>query len=376
MSNVGTWIQTVAQGWLIHDLTGAYLDLGLLGLARAVPLIGLSFFGGTLADRVDQRRLLYWTQAVSALLALVQGLLTALGLVRVWHIWTLGFLSAAVLAFDQPTRQAMLPALVPREDLLNAIALMSVSFNGAAILGPALAGLLVPAVGYAWAFYLNGLSFAAVIAAVALLRLERRTPAPPRPVLHDLADGFGYIIHHPTIRTLTLLVALIGFFAAPYNQMLPGYRNILHISQRSLGFLTSAPGLGTLLGGFLVARFAHVPQKGRLMMAAAGGMLASLIAFAFSRLYWLSVVMLVAVGAALTAYTSMTQTLLQQYTDDAHRGRVMSMYTVTVLGLSPLGALPLGAASDALGAPAALLSAALIVGASFLFLARKVQNLR
>lgn len=376
VSNVGTWVQTVAQGWLIHDLTGKYLDLGLLGLARAVPLLTLSLFGGTLADRLDKRRLLYWTQGLMAFFAFVQGVLAALGVVRVWHIWTLGFASAVVLAFDQPTRQALLPALVPREDLLNAIALMSVSFNGAAILGPALAGLLVPLVGYAWAFYLNALSFGAVLLAVYWLRLARRPrPAGTKPVLQEAAEGFIYIVRHPIIRTLTVMAAVVGFFAAPYNQMLPGYRLLLHIDRRALGLLTSAPGLGTLLGGFAVARFAHTRHKGRLMLGAAGLTVLALALFSLSRSYYLSVGSLVLVGATLTGYTATMQTLLQQNTDDVHRGRVMSMFTLTVLGLSPLGALPLGALSDAVGAPWAIFSATLLVGLATLLLARPIRNL-
>ena len=149
VSNVGTWMQLASQGWLIHEITGRATDLGILGLARGVPLIVLSLVGGTIADRVDKRRLLYLTQSVAAGLAILQGALTHLGWIQVWHIWGLGFLSAAVLAFDQPSRQAMLPHLVPREDFLSAITLMALTFNGASVLGPALAGLLVPVAGYA-----------------------------------------------------------------------------------------------------------------------------------------------------------------------------------------------------------------------------------
>jgi len=376
VSNVGTWMQLVSQAWLVHEMTGRATDLGILGLARALPLILLSLVGGTIADRVDKRRLLYATQALAAGFALVQGVLTQLGWIQVWHIWLLGFLSATVLAFDQPSRQALLPHLVPRGDFLSAIALMSVTFNGAAVLGPALAGLLVPAAGFASTFYLNGVSFGAVLVALALLRLPA---APPRaahpPVFRQVADGLSYIWGHPTLRALTLLAAAFGLFGAPYNQMLPVYRVVLHIDERALGLLSSAPGLGTVLGGLVLARFADLRGKGRLLVASAGLFVVAVIAFATSAHYVLSVAILVLVGACATAFSSTTQSLLQHTTEDRMRGRVVSMYTITVIGFQPLGALDLGWAVDRLGAPLAISAAALVVGVIALVLLPRVKNL-
>jgi len=202
VSNVGTWMQLVSQSWLILEMTGRATDLGVLGLTRALPLIVLSLVGGTLADRLDKRRLLYLTQTLAALFAFLQGALTHLGLIQVWHIWALAFVSSAVLAFDQPTRQAMLPHLVPREDFMSAITLFAVTFNGASVLGPALAGLLVPVAGYAWAFYLNGISFAAVLGALALMRLPPPVARPGEPVWGQVREGIVYIWRHPTLRSL------------------------------------------------------------------------------------------------------------------------------------------------------------------------------
>lgn len=376
VSNVGTWMQLVSQGWLIHAMTGRATDLGILGLMRAVPLIVLSLVGGTIADRVDKRRLLYLTQALAALFAILQGALAQAGLIQVWHIWALGFAGAAVLAFDQPTRQAMLPHLVPREDFMSAITLFAVTFNGASVLGPALAGLLVPVAGYAWAFYLNGISFGAVLVALALMRLPTPVLRPPQPVWGQVREGITYIWRHPTLRSLVVLAAAFGFFGAPYNAMLPVYRVVLGIDERALGFLSSAPGLGTVLGGLvLTTRLAHVRWKGRLLLAAAGAFVVSLIAFAASPSYLLSVALLVAVGACVTAFSSTTQTLLQHATDDRMRGRVVSMFTITVIGFQPLGALDLGWAVDRLGAPLAISLAALVVGAIALALAPRVKGL-
>jgi MFS family permease len=376
VSNVGTWMQLVSQGWLIHEMTGRATDLGILGLTRAVPLIVLSLVGGTIADRVDKRRLLYLTQSLAAAFAILQGALTQVGLIQVWHIWALGFVSSAVLAFDQPTRQAMLPHLVPREDFMSAITLFSVTFNGASVLGPALAGLLVPVTGYAWAFYLNGISFAAVLVALALMRLPPPVARPGEPVWRQVREGITYIWRHPTLRSLVLLAAAFGFFGAPYNAMLPVYRVVLGIDERALGFLSSAPGLGTLLGGLVLAsHFARVRWKGRLLLGAAGAFVLFLIAFATSKSYALSVVLLVGVGACVTAFSSTTQTLLQHATDDRMRGRVVSMFTITVIGFQPLGALDLGWAVDRLGAPLAISLAAAVVGAIALLLAPRVKGL-
>jgi predicted MFS family arabinose efflux permease len=376
VSNVGTWMQAASQAWLIHELTGRATDLGVLGLARAVPLIVLSLVGGTLADRLDKRRLLYVTQTLAAAFAIVQGFLAQAGWIEVWHIWALGFLSATVLAFDQPTRQAMLPQLVPREDFMSAITLNALTFNGAAVLGPAIAGLLVPVAGYASTFYLNGASFGAVIVALALLRLP---PPPSRPrdsgVLRGVAEGLGYVWRHPAVRALTLMAAVFGLFGSPYVLMLPVYRSILGLDERALGFLTSAPGLGTILGGLVLARFAHVRWKGRLLVGSVGLFVATLITFATSRHYALSVAVLIAVGASLTAFTTTTQTLLQRATDDRMRGRVVSMYTTTVIGFQPLGALDLGWAIDRIGAPAALSAAALVVATVALVMAPRLRRL-
>lgn len=375
ISNVGTWMQTASQAWLIHQLTGRATDLGVLGLVRAVPLIILSLVGGTIADRVDKRRLLYITQTLAAAFAVVQGVLAQTGWLEVWHIWVLGGLSATVLAFDQPTRQAMLPQLVPRQDFMSAITLNALTFNGASVLGPALAGLLVPVAGYAGTFYLNGISFGAVVAALRWLRLPASPPRSAGPgVWRGVADGLSYIGHNPTVRALTLMAAAFGLFGAPYVWMIPVYRPILGLDEQALGMLSSAPGLGTVVGGLLLARFAHVRGKGRLLVGSAALFVLTLITFATSQSYALSLVTLVAVGASMTAFTSTTQTLLQQATDDRMRGRVVSMYTTTIIGFQPLGALDLGWAIDLIGAPAALSVAALVVAAVALVMAPRLRS--
>jgi predicted MFS family arabinose efflux permease len=265
--------------------------------------------------------LLYLTQSLAAGLALSQGALTHLGWIQVWHIWILGFLSSAVLAFDQPSRQAMLPQLVPREDFMSAITLMALTFNGASVLGPALAGLLVPAAGYASTFYLNGVSFAAVMVALRLMRLPAPAARPPQPaVLRQIRDGLVYIWRHRTVRALALLAAAFGFFGAPYNAMLPVYRVILGIDERALGFLSSAPGLGTVLGGLALTWFAHARHKGRILLASVGLFVLTLVAFSISRHYALSLGLLVLVGASVIAFATTTQTLLQHLTDDRDAG--------------------------------------------------------
>jgi predicted MFS family arabinose efflux permease len=325
---------------------------------------------------VDKRRLLYVTQSLAAGFALVQGILTQLGWIQVWHIWVLGFLAATALAFDQPSRQAMLPELVPRADFMSAIALNALTFNGASVIGPALAGLLVPVTGYAGTFYVNGLSFGAVLGALVLMRLPPSEPRPPAPgVLRGVADGLAYIWRNRAVRALTLLAAAFGLFGSPYVLMLPVYRTILGLDERALGLLTSAPGLGTVLGGLVLTRFVHVRWKGSLLLASLGLFVVTLVAFANSPHYPTSLALLVAVGASVTAFGSTTQTLLQHSTDDRMRGRVVSMYTTTVIGFQPLGALDLGLAIDRLGAPLAISTAALVVGLAALLLAPRLRRL-
>lgn len=364
VSNSGTWLQSVAQDWLVYRLTGRALDLGYVNAARALALISLSFLGGAIVDRVDKRRLLLVTQTLFTLSATLLGLLVQWKVVQVWHIIVLSFFNAVVLAVDQPARQALLPQLVPRRDLFNAIALQSITFTGAAAIGPALAGPVVRAVGLAGSFYVNAASFFAVIWAVYALRLP---PAPPRHgeerVGAALVSGARYILASPELLLLVSLMAVFSLFAVPYQALMPVFAaRIFHGAIVVLGTLRAASGVGALVGGFLLAHFSGARHKGWLAVGGGIGFCAALAAFCFTA--WLpgAVALLFIVGLFTTVFTSTVLTLLQQITSDQMRGRVMSLFTICMIGLSPLGALPLGWAADRFGVNRATACSALIAG--------------
>jgi MFS family permease len=385
VSNSGTWLQSVAQDYVVYKLTGRALDLGLVNIVRAVPLILLAFVGGTIADRVDRRRMLLFTQTAFAVLAVVLGVLVQTQLVRVWHVVLLSFLGAVLLAFDQPARQSLLPALVPKEDLANAIALNSVTYTGAAAIGPALAGPLVAVVGLPAAFYLNAFSFSAVLFAVGAMRLPasrkpQNTDKEPESVAAAIASGIRYVAASPALVLLVGLLIAFSFFAAPYQSLLPVFNGRLFGgSVQSLGWLRAAPGVGALIGGIYLAQGAQSSDKKRLIIVGGLGFCATILLFSWCGLLPLALIALFGAGAFSTVFTSTVQTLLQRIADDQMRGRVMSLFTICVLGMWPLGSLPLAWASDKIGVQAAVsggaAAAALLITAALWFARRTVSQL-
>lgn len=365
VSNSGTWLQGVAQDYLVYQLTGRALDLGAVSLARAVAIISLSFLGGTIADRLDRRRLLMVTQTLFALLAAALGLLVQTGAVRVWHVVVAAFAGAVILAVDQPARQSLLPHLVPRQDLMNAIALNSITFTGAAAIGPALAGPVVAAFGIPWGFYLNALSFAAVIGAVWAIRLP---PAPRRPggesIRAAVASGLRYIGASRPLLLLVSLLMVVSFFAMPYQSLLPVLNHrVFDGGVGELGWLRAAPGLGALAGGLVLAYLSQaIRRRGLLLLAGAAGFSAVLLAASATGWFPLTLLLLFLAGLFFTLFQSTTQTLMQQLTDDAMRGRVMSLFAVSVIGTWPLGSLPMAWLADRAGVTAALAVGAGIAG--------------
>ncbi|MBI2942268.1 MAG: MFS transporter [Chloroflexi bacterium] len=371
-SNTGTWMQLVAQGFLIYDLTGSKAMLGLVGLARAIPMILFPLFGGVVADRVDRIRLLWVTQSAQTLLALGLAVLTSLGLVEPWHIVTASFLGAVAGAFDQPARQALLPQLVPKADLLSATSLNSAVFNGAAFTGPAIYGLAAPFVGIAGAFYLNAASYGAVFIALALIRLEQQAAGVARGnPLQNLLEGLRYVRGNQTLSTLVVLAAVASFFGRSYTFLLPALvKDVLAAGQPpeiqliSQSYLTSAAGLGTLIGAFGLAGLGTTWRKGRLLFGSALLFTVLLACFGLSPVYWVSVGILVGVGLMNNVFSSTTSTLLQVLAPGHLRGRVMSLYTLCFLGFSPLGAGLIGPVAELIGAPTAIVLGAAIIAAT------------
>jgi MFS family permease len=356
ISLIGTWMQNVAQSWLVYRLTGSSLLLGLVGFAGQIPVFVLAPLGGAVADRVRRRDLLVATQTASMLLAFALAALTLGGVLRpdnVYWIFACAALLGAVNAFDIPTRQAFVVQMVGREDLANAIALNSSMFNGARVVGPAIAGVLVGAIGEGWCFFANGVSFLAVIAGLLAMRLPEAPPAARRAsAIADIVEGFGFVARAAPIRALILLLGLVSVTAMPYAVLMPIFADrILHGGARGLGLLMGASGVGAVAGALTLAARADVRGLGRRIAGAALGFGVSLMLFAASRSFWLSAALLVPAGFFMMVQMAGSNTLIQSMAPDALRGRVMSVYSMMFMGMAPFGALLAGAFADRIGAP-------------------------
>lgn len=367
ISNAGAWIQSVAQGWLVYELSDSAAWLGAVGFARAFPLIFLSLLGGTLADRMPKRRILYVTQTIQMLTALVLGLLTSLGVVQVWHVIAMSLVSAMAQAFDQPTRHSMLPILVAKEDLHGAISLNAIAFNGAALFGPSLTGILVPLIGLAGCFYVNAVSFAAVFLALAAMNFpDKPSPTMGRSVLSDLMEGLQYIKRSPITLALISMAGVTSFFARPYQQFITVFaRDVLGGSISLAGTMQAAPALGTVTFMVLITSMGNMEWKGKLLVGAGFAFTLFLILFSWSTNIYLSMALLVLAGGFNMTWQTTINTLLQENTPNEMRGRVMAAYTITALAMMPLGQGPMGVAMERLG-PARALSLGGVISLAFI----------
>jgi MFS family permease len=353
VSNMGTWMQNVAQSWLIYKLTGNNpLYLGFLGLSFAIPMIVVPPLGGAVADRVDRIKLLYVTQSLSLLLAALLAVLTWTGAVQPLYILLTSFAGALLLAFDNPTRQALIPELVPREDLLNALSLNSATYTGAALVGPALAGLLLDLIGAGWLFMLNALSYIAVLAALRAMHDLPQTQRRSVSLRDALFGGFVYAWQHRTILLLLILSALAALFGRSYQQLLPVFADAVWRSGAGgYGTLLSAGGAGALIGAFAMSSLPNIKRQGRVLVISGLIFCLALTAFALSPWFWVGVALLVAVGIASTVFTTMIATIIQLRVPSELRGRVISLYAITLIGLPSLGSLGIARVAQDLSAP-------------------------
>ena len=342
VSLMGTWMQSVAQGWLVYSLTHSPLLLGLTSFAGQVPVFFVAPFGGTLSDRVDRRRLLMLTQALSMLQAAILATLTLTHVVQVWEIVTLAFSMGLINAFDVPTRQAFTIEMVGRDDLRNAIALNSVMFNLARVIGPSAAGLLVAVAGEGVCFALNALSYAAVLASLFFMQIvPRERPAPEHP-LKEMLAGFSYAWHTRPIRVALMLVAVSSCFGASYLALMPAFaRDVLHQGSEGLGFLMASVGVGALFGAYVLSRV-HDRHLMLTPVLAAAGFGVSLILFSNSHWLPLSMLLLLPTAFSLMLLGGSTNTILQTVSEDRMRGRVVAFYAMAFMGMMPWGSLLLG----------------------------------
>ncbi len=372
VSLVGTWMQSVAQSWLVYRLTGSSFWLGMIGFSSQLPVLLLAPIGGAVADRMRRHSIIIATQAISMALAFALAALTLGGFVRPVHVFVLGALLGVVNAFDIPARQSFLVEMVGRKDLGNAIALNSSMFNGARLIGPAVAGLLVGWIGEGYCFLGNAVSFVAVIAGLSAMRLPAWNP--PRhgvSALRGIAQGFQFVVHTPPIRAVLLLLGLVSLLGMPYVVLMPIFADtILHGGPRALGLLMGASGAGAVVGALRVAARRELRGLGRWISTGAIAFGVSLVLFSQSRCLPLSMALLVPAGFAMMVQMSGTNTLVQSMVPDALRGRVMAVYSMVFMGMSPFGALYAGVMATRIGAPATVCCAGLacIAGGTILAL--------
>ncbi|MCM8749305.1 MFS transporter [Thermomicrobiaceae bacterium CFH 74404] len=362
VSNIGSWMQLVAQGWLILELTNSPFYLGLFGLLRSIPALTITLVGGVVADRFDRRRILLLTQVSAAALALLLGVLDLAGLVRIWHVLAIAFLSATVMAFDNPARQSLVPSLVGRERIASAVGLNSAAWNSAAVVGPSLAGLLVAAAGTGGAFVLNGLSYFPVIWAVWTIQPAQAQPRPRTGLAQNLIAGLRFIRSDRRIWGLLTMLAVPTLLGRPYLQLMPVFaRNVLHADASGYGLLMGTNGLGALLGALAVGATGSRHGKGKRLLLVSAAFGVTLVAFSLSHWFLISAALLLLVGASQTMMMGLTNTLLQLNVPEEVRGRVMSVYTLIPMGFMPLGTMLLGSLGEYFGVPLVVGVAALLV---------------
>lgn len=362
VSLTGSWMQNTAQGWLVYQMTGSKVLLGTVAAVGSLPLLLLSLWGGSVADRHSKRTVVFFTQMGMMLLAFVFAALVGSGHIQPWHILVLAALGGAAMAFDMPARQAFMVEMTSREDLMNAVSLNSSIVNGARIVGPAVAGFLMAHVGMTWCFLLNGFSFIAVIVGLLMMRLPKFVPpAEPASTGRHVLEGFAYVAGHRRVRLLLLLFGVVGIFGWSYSVLLPAYAtDILHVGERGYGALLSANGFGALLGALTVATYGS-RLRPRLMIF--GGLWlfsAMLVLLAFVRWFPLVLACLAVGGWGMLLYFATTNTLIQTSVSDEMRGRVMGIWALVFGGMMPVGGLESGLLSQAVGVPWTIAAGALV----------------
>ena len=362
ISLVGTWMQRIAMSWLVYSLTGSAFLLGLVGFAGMLPTFLITPFAGVLIDRWNRHRVIVVTQILALLQALVLSLLVLTGTMNAanatWMILALSIFLGVVNAFDMPARQSFVVDMVERrEDLGNAIALNSSLFNGARLIGPTVAGIVIAVVGEGFCFLLNAVSYIAVIVALLAMRLPPRAPQPPRRhVLHELVEGFRHAFGFPPIRTLLLLVGFVSLVGMPYAVLMPVFATqVFGGNAQTLGYLMGAGGIGALIGAVHLASRRSVLGLGRMLAVGTGVAGLSLVAFAYADQLWLGLMLMVAAGWGMMVQMASANTILQTLVDDDKRGRVMALYAMTFAGMAPFGSLLAGGLADAVGAPLTVL---------------------
>ena len=352
VSLTGTWITRIATSWLVYRLTGSVLLLGVVGFFSQIPTLILAPFAGVLVDRWNRHRILVVTQVLSMLQSFALAGLSFAGIITVTDVLLLQVAQGIINAFDTPARQAFASEMVTdRADLPNAIALNSSMVNLSRVIGPSIGGVIIAAVGEAWCFFIDGLSYIAVIGSLLAMRVVvRQRPVKPATILDDLRDGFRYVTSFPPVRSALLLLALVAIMGMPFSVLMPAIaRNVLHGDSYTLGFLMTASGLGALAGALYLASRSTVVGLGKVIAISAIVFGVGLVLFSLSRNVLLSLILLPVVGAGMMVTMASTNTVLQTIVEERLRGRVMAFYAMAFLGTTPIGSLIAGVVADRLG---------------------------
>lgn len=365
----GTWMQSVAQGWLVYSLTRSPFYLGMVAAAGSFPILLFTLAGGIAADRFRKRNLLLLTQALSILPALILGILISTDIIAVWMVIILAFLLGTFNAFDIPARQSFIVELVGKSTLTNAIALNSAAFHSARMIGPVIAGITIAHLGIAACFYLNALSFSAVLVALAMIRVQGRMHKDSRGILKNLIEGIQFVRSRDEIVRVILVIAIFSLIGMPFITLLPVYAgDIFKAGPEGYGLLVGATGLGALSAALLIAFTRDVADKAKFMAVSTISVSLGLFVFSLSRNFGLSLFMLVVTGWGLVSFLATANSFIQLAVPDAMRGRAMSIYTFVFLGTAPIGNSIMGIMADLIGTPQAVtLSSVLCIVTSAVF---------
>jgi predicted MFS family arabinose efflux permease len=379
LSNIGTWMQNVAQGWLVLTLTNSAFWLGVVGFAGSIPFLLFTLFGGVVADRVNKRRLLIVTQSVMMVLAFALAALSWLKIITVWEVVGLAFLNGMAMAMNAPSYQALVPRLVKREDLTNAIALNSAQFNMSRILGPTLGGYAMALVGVAGNFFLNGVSFLAVLWALTRIRYPEQSQSHHPSYMTSLRQGFTYLRGERQMLVLVWMTAVASLLGIPFLTFIPYFARMqLHAGETGLGWLLAASGLGAVMGAVTVAARGTLRHRGAVIAFGGVVFFAAIVSVCYSHNFALSQCLLLVEGYSAILMISSINVAMQHLASDAMRGRVMSIYATCFLGLPPLGALLAGEMSRHVPTPhalAAMAAAAATIYVGFYAFSRRLREL-
>jgi MFS family permease len=379
ISLIGTWMQRIAMPWLVYHMTGSALLLGVVGFAGQIPTFLLSPVAGVLTDRWSRYKVLLVTQIISMIQAAVLAILCLLGIIQIWQIVVLSIILGCVNAFDVPARHSFVIDMVEKkEDLGNAIALNSLMFNGARLIGPSVAGMLLASTSEGICFMLNAVSYIFVIISLLMMKLHlKESLAIKKKILKELSEGFRYTFGFPPIKHLIILLSVSSLMGMSYSVLMPVFaKEVLHGGSHTFGFLMGAAGFGALMGALFLASRRSVLKLGRIVPASAILFGVGLLGLSLSRVFPVSLVLMIFIGLGMMMQTAASNTILQTITDDDKRGRVMGFYSMAIMGTAPFGSLMAGGLAKVIGTPGTIFIGGLATIIGALFFLRKLPALK